>query len=178
MTSVVWITGLSGAGKSTLARELVRVLRDEGRAVVMLDGDDLREVLALGTMDSSRYSRDQRVELALRYSRLCRYLADQGFIVVIATISMFAEVHSWNRSHLPGYLEVYIKVPTDELRRRDPKGIYRRFDDGEVFNVAGLDLKVDEPLAADLIIDHTESETVERSVQRIIRLLSQGKTNE
>ncbi|MBU3679710.1 MAG: adenylyl-sulfate kinase [Candidatus Kapabacteria bacterium] len=178
MTNVVWITGLSGAGKSTLAAELVGVLRHEGRCVVLLDGDELREVFSLNIADGGEYSREQRIELALRYSRLCGYLAEQGLIVVIATISMFAEVHSWNRAHLPGYLEVYIKVPTDELRRRDPKGIYQRFDAGEVNNVAGLDLKVDEPLAADLIIDHSESETVQQSVQRILRLLSLGNRDE
>jgi adenylylsulfate kinase len=171
MTSVVWITGLSGAGKSTLARELVRVLRDEGRAVVMLDGDDLREVLALGTMDSSRYSRDQRVELALRYSRLCRYLAEQGFIVVIATISMFAEVHSWNRSNLPGYIEVYIRVPIDELRKRDPKGIYRRFDSGEISNVAGLDLQIDEPQSPDVLYEPSSGDSVLTMATKLFELL-------
>jgi adenylylsulfate kinase-like enzyme len=175
MNSVVWITGLSGAGKSTLARELVRVLRDEGRAVVMLDGDDLREVLALGTMDSSHYSRDQRVELALRYSRLCRYLAEQGFIVVIATISMFAEVHSWNRSHLPGYLEVYIKVPTDELRKRDPKGIYRRFDSGEISNVAGLDLQIDEPQSPDVLYEPSAGDSVLTTATKLFELLEKER---
>ena len=42
--SVIWITGLSGAGKSTLAHELVGGLRANGEPVVMLDGDELREV--------------------------------------------------------------------------------------------------------------------------------------
>ena len=40
----IWITGLSGAGKSTLAREIAARLRGRGDAVVMLDGDELREI--------------------------------------------------------------------------------------------------------------------------------------
>ena len=31
----------------------------------------------------------------------------------------------------------------DELRRRDPKSIYQRYENGELINVAGLDLSVD-----------------------------------
>jgi cytidine diphosphoramidate kinase len=50
---------------------------------------------------------------------------------------------------LQGYFEAYLRVPLEELRRRDPKGIYRRFDAGEINNVAGLDLHIDEPEAPD-----------------------------
>jgi adenylylsulfate kinase len=39
-----------------------------------------------------------------------------------------------------------------ELRKRDPKGIYKKFDNGEIKNVAGLDFQVDFPLNPDLLI--------------------------
>nr|WP_315445051.1 adenylyl-sulfate kinase [uncultured Pseudomonas sp.] len=150
---VIWITGLSGAGKSTLARELVARLRTEGRSVVMLDGDELREVFGAAAANSQNHGRDGRLALAMQYAHLCRMIAAQGQTVVIATISLFREVHAWNRAHLPGYFEVYLKVPVEELRRRDPKGIYRRYDAGELHNVAGLDVTIDEPQAADWLVE-------------------------
>ena len=146
---VIWITGLSGAGKTTLAREVTRSLRTIGHSVVMLDGDELRDVFGVVTPSEQNHSRDSRLALAMRYSRLCRVIADQGFTVVIATISLFNEVHMWNRANLPGYFEVYLKVPLEELRLRDPKNIYRRFDAGELENVAGLDLPIDGPVITD-----------------------------
>jgi cytidine diphosphoramidate kinase len=149
---VVWITGLSGAGKSTLAQAFAASLRDQGHSVVLLDGDELREVFGTTANHPQSYGREGRLALALQYAHLCRVIAAQGHIVVIATISLFREVHAWNRSHLPGYFEVYLKVPLQELRRRDPKGIYRRFDAGELHNVAGLDLPIDEPHAADCVL--------------------------
>ena len=82
---------------------------------------------------------------------MCKILASQGIIVVIATISLFREIHVWNRDHLPRYIEVYLKVPLSELERRDSKGIYQRFHLGEIKNVAGLDLEIDEPVEADWI---------------------------
>ncbi len=151
---VIWITGLSGAGKSTLAREVVERLRKLGKAVVMLDGDELREVFGAAATNTENHGREGRQALAMQYAHLCRVIAEQGFVVVIATISLFNKIHDWNRENLPGYFEVYLKVPVEELRRRDPKGIYRRFDAGELTDVAGLDLPIDEPIASDWIVKY------------------------
>jgi len=113
---VLWITGLSGAGKSTLAREVVARLRESSEAVVMLDGDELREVFGAVASNPINHGHEARFGLAMQYAHLCRVIAAQGFTVVIATISLFREVHSWNRANLPGYFEVYLKVPLDDGR--------------------------------------------------------------
>ena len=157
---VVWITGLSGSGKSTLATEVVGQLRALRNDVIRLDGDELREVFAAETINLQRHDRDGRLMLAMQYASLCRLLSMQGFTVVIATISMFREVYAWNRANVPSYFEVYLKVPIEELRRRDPKGIYRRFDAGDLLNVAGLDLPVDEPEQADFEVKFEASQSV------------------
>ena len=64
---------------------------------------------------------------------------------------MFNEIYVWNRANIKNYFEVYLKVPVDELILRDPKKIYQRYRDGELTDVAGLDMTVDEPLSADVI---------------------------
>jgi adenylylsulfate kinase-like enzyme len=167
--SVVWITGLSGAGKSELSGELVSRLRAKNVSAVLLDGDELREVFGVTVINSSNYGRAGRLALSMQYAHLCRVIASQGLTVVIATISLFREVHTWNRANLPGYFEVYLKVPVEELRRRDPKGIYRRFDAGELTHVAGLDLPIDEPEAADW--------TVEFDPERSVTMLTEDLLN-
>lgn len=115
-----WITGFSGAGKTTLCRRYVDYLRAHERTVGMLDGDELRA--NMGAVDG--HARKGRLALAKRYGQLCGLIASQGVDVAIATISMFHEVHAWNRQHLPGYVEIFIDVPFEELIRRDAKGIY------------------------------------------------------
>jgi adenylylsulfate kinase len=41
----VWLTGLSGAGKTSIALALAQALKAQGRAVTVLDGDQLRHGL-------------------------------------------------------------------------------------------------------------------------------------
>jgi adenylylsulfate kinase-like enzyme len=173
--SVIWITGLSGAGKSTLAQEVVMRLRSAGESVVRLDGDELREVFGATVANAQNHGRDVRLALAMQYARLCLVIAAQGYTVVIATISLFREVHSWNRVNLPGYFEVYLKVPIEELRRRDPKGIYRRFEVGTLTHVAGLDLTIDEPEASDWVVEFEPEKDVALLAEDLLSKLIKRK---
>jgi cytidine diphosphoramidate kinase len=153
MGRVYWLTGLSGAGKSTVAHLLTHRLRTVGRTVLSLDGDILREIF-----DRQRdHGRDERFALAMSYGRLCREVSAQGIEVVCATVSMFHEVRRWNREQIPGYMEIYLKVPIEELLRRDPKGLYGAYQRGETSDVVGLDVQAEFPEHPDLVIEnHTD----------------------
>ncbi len=165
---VFWITGLSGAGKTTVGRELWSRLRAAGRPVIFLDGDVLRAVIA---EDLGHRSVDRR-RSAMRNARLCRLLAGQGTDVVCATISLFHEVQRWNRGHIPGYREIYLRVPIDELRRRDSKGIYARAQRGDARDVVGIDVAAETPEAPDLVLDNYGTLDVITAVDRILELCS------
>ncbi len=156
---VFWITGLSAAGKTTVGRALADRLWALGRPVLYLDGDVLRGIFPGG----DRYSRADRLDLAHRYARLCQEAASQGIDVVCATISMFDAVRAWNRNHIPGYCEVYLRVPVEELKRRDTKNVYQSATD-----VVGLDLAPELPKTPDIVIDNFADMTPARAVQMIL----------
>ena len=158
-----WITGLSATGKTTLSKLLVDSFRASGKVVVHLDGDELRQVLS-----DEAYTREERIALGTRYSRLCRLLTSQGVDVVISTIGLFKELHVWNRKNIQNYVEVFIDTPLDELKKRDPKDIYKRFASGEIKNVAGLDLKVDFPVNPDVCLKWSSSKTIDSMFQELL----------
>jgi glutamine kinase len=161
---VFWITGLSGAGKTTVGQELCGRLRATGRQVFFLDGDVLRSAIA----EDLGHTAANRRTSAMRNARLCQLLAGQGADVVCATISLFHEVQRWNRENIPGYREIYLRVPLDELRRRNSKGIYAGAHGGDARDVVGLDVPAEIPEAPDLVIDNHGAIGVARAVDRIL----------
>jgi glutamine kinase len=147
---VFWITGLSGAGKTTIGGALWVRLRNAGRAAIFLDGDTLRGVIA----DDLQHDPASRKQSAMRNARFCQMLSGQGLDVVCATISLFHEVQRWNRANIPLYQEIYLRVPMDELQRRDVKGIYGKARRGQIQNVVGLDVPAEVPEMPDLVLDN------------------------
>lgn len=160
---VFWITGLSGAGKTTVGRELWRRLRAAGRSAILLDGDAVREVIS----EDLGHSTGNRRKSAMRNARLCRLLSSQGTDVVCPTISLFHEVQRWSRENIPGYCEIYLRVPMEELRRRDSKGIYAAAHRGDLRDVVGLDVPAELPEAPDLVLDNFGTLDDAGAVERI-----------
>ena len=155
---------MSGTGKTTLGRELWRRLRAAGRPVAFLDGDALRSAIA----EDLGHGMADRRRSAMRNSRLCRLLAEQGTDVVCATISLLHDVQRWNRENIGGYREIYLRVPMEELRRRDSKGLYTAAKNGQERNVVGLDVPAEIPYSPDLVIDNYGATNVATAVDRIL----------
>jgi adenylylsulfate kinase len=150
---VVWIIGLSGTGKSTLAEETVRLVRDKLPNVALVDGDVIRSVFG----DDLGHTLEDRRRNAERICRLCQFFETQGIHVVCAILSLFPETRQWNRQQLRSYYEVFVDTPIEELIARDSKGLYSRFQRGEIRDVAGMDLEFPAPDTADLVIANTGS---------------------
>jgi cytidine diphosphoramidate kinase len=155
---VYWITGLANSGKTTLAKILVEQLRAEGIAAVHLDGDELREVYG----DPPQFDPPARRQIALRNARLCALLSRQGITVVCSTISLFHEVQEWNRENIPGYREIFLRVPLEILHARDHRGIYTQTA------VSGVHFAVEEPKAPDLILDTDGTVAPQALLRRIV----------
>ena len=146
---VIWITGLSGAGKTTVAKKLSFKLKENKITPIVLDGDLLRKIIPC----DMGFSDIERMRMALFYSELAEELAQQGHLVICAMIALYKSIHERNRRVLPNYLEVFLKVPIEELYRRDKRGIYDRQNIGTT-PIVGLDISADFPSAPDIVIEN------------------------
>ena len=77
--------------------------------------------------------------------------------------------------NLPGYFEIYLKVPMEELQRRDANGIYSSFNEGTLKNVVGLDINFDEPKKADWICEYKPGLSVETMVDELLKKIKEKK---
>lgn len=159
---VIWITGLSGAGKTTFASTLLPYLPE---TTILLDGDELRAVLGVA---SSGFDYQSRKQLAFTYARFAQLLAKQGFTVVVATISLFHDLHAWNRENLPNYLEIFLDVPEAIRKARDPKGLYQAVAQGKETQMAGSAITVEFPLQPDLKLSPPDKVT-EQDIPKILQ---------
>ena len=163
-----WITGLAGAGKTTIGEIFTELLRERHENVVFLDGDELRKIFD-GRSTENSYSQCARLSLAHRYARLCAHLTGQGQNVVCATISLFPEIWSWNRSHIANYFEIYVQVPFPILAKRNKKGLYRNLPPGlNATNVVGIDIPFHQPDNPDFTITNDGSETPSSVARKIL----------
>jgi len=161
---VYWITGLSGSGKTTIGTALYYRLKETHDNLVILDGDILKLVTTGG------YTQKERLVRASKYARLAKYLSDQGLWVILCTISMFDEVREWNRANIDNYIEVFLDVPMEVLRKRDRKGLYSSFAEGKVSDVAGLNGAAQFPKHPDVRLVNDGTLSTQSCVDRILQI--------
>lgn len=147
----VWLTGLPAAGKTTLARAVERRLHERGLRTFVLDGDELRAGLNAGL----GFSPAERSENLRRAGHAARLLFDSGAVVLCAFVSPTAADRGRIRTLFDpgGFVEVWVSCPVDVCRGRDPKGLYRRADRGELPDLTGVGAPYEPPTAAELVID-------------------------
>lgn len=162
----LWFTGLSGSGKSTLATALEGVLLDRGVQVEILDGDEVRTNLSKG-LGFSKEDRDTNIR---RIGYVCNLLSRNGVTAISAAISPYRAIRDELRGSIENFVEVYTRCSIEELVRRDPKGLYKRALAGEIPNFTGVSDPYEEPVNPEIVCD-TEQDTLEQSLERIVRSL-------
>jgi len=166
--AVLWFTGLSGSGKSTIAKKVVMNLWNRGCQVTMLDGDNVRH----GLCSDLGFSSEDREKNIRRVAEAAKLFYESGNIVICSFISPFEKDRNFARNLLPkgNFIEIYTKCSIDVCKRRDPKGLYKKAEDGTIKNFTGVSDPYEEPVNPE-IISETDLLTVEDICNRIEKYL-------
>ena len=162
----VWLTGLSGAGKSTIAEIVVAELKERGRYVELLDGDEVREHLSKG-LGFSKTDRDTNV---LRIGFVASLLARNGVVAVTAAISPYRALRDEVRGWIDHFVEVHVATALEDCEARDVKGLYAKARAGEIPEFTGVSDPYEPPLAPELTIE-TAGHTPEQSAAEVLAWL-------
>ncbi|MFD2614165.1 adenylyl-sulfate kinase [Paenibacillus gansuensis] len=148
---VVWFTGLPGSGKTTLANEVEKEMIQCGIRCVVIDGDCLRK----GLNKDLGFSEAHRIENLRRAAEVALMFVEAGFLVLAAFISPSESGRMTVRQcfHREDYTELYIKCSLTECKQRDPKGMYRLAEAGELPNFTGISAPYEPPVQPDFVLD-------------------------
>lgn len=168
---VIWLTGLSGAGKSSVANALELALCQAGNHTYLLDGDNLR----MGLCKDLDFSDESRVENIRRVSEVSRLFIDAGLIVITAFISPFNRDRQLAREVIgnESFIEVFVDAPLSECKRRDPKGLYKKAEQGLIKNFTGIDSAYEAPENPDIRINTLEHD-IDTCVAQILKYLKEA----
>jgi len=147
----LWFTGLSGAGKSTIANLVVAQLRERGRRVELLDGDEVREHLSKG-LGFSKADRDENIR---RIGWVAAVLARNGVVSVTAAISPYRAVRDEVRGWVEHFVEIHVATPVEECEARDVKGLYARARAGEIPEFTGVTDPYEPPVDPEIRLETT-----------------------
>ena len=170
---VIWFTGLSGSGKSTIANELEKKLFEMGYRTYVLDGDNVRH----GLNKDLGFTQEDRVENIRRVAEVAKLMVDAGLVVLTTFISPYRADREMARLLFSTgeFFEVFIDTPLEICIQRDPKGLYKKAERGEIKNFTGFDSIYEEPHTPEIIINTSEVSAIEAANKIIQQLPSASK---
>jgi len=166
--ATVLFTGLTGSGKTTLAYAVERRLFDQGRAVVVLDGQNMRR----GISRDLGFTADERSENLRRSAEVAKLFNDAGVIVLAAFVAPDEAIRQKAAGTIgrERFLVIHLDAPLEVCRQRDADGHYKLADSGEMAMFPGVTSPYEPPAKADLVLA-TDKLTIDACVQQILSLL-------
>jgi adenylylsulfate kinase len=164
----IWLTGLPSSGKTTLAHALSRLFSERGGAVQELDSDDLRQRLT----PNPTYSSEERDWFYDVVTFLAGLLTDNGVNVLIAATASRRAYRQAARDRIGRFAEVYVDCSPEVCQARDPKGLWKRADKGEITTLPGVGVPYETPQSPEVHVD-TERLSVEEAADQIVGQLNE-----
>ena len=100
---VYWITGKSSSGKTVYAKRLKRQLEDLGATVLLLDGDEVRDMFR-----NDRYEDTARENHIMKIAGFAAIAEKQGIVVIISLVSPKKEWRMKARKMLEKSMLIYM----------------------------------------------------------------------
>jgi adenylylsulfate kinase len=164
----VWLTGLPSSGKSVIARELKRLLAEQGVSAQILDSDELRKNLT----PHPTYTNEERIWFYDMIVFIAELLTENGVNVLIAATGSRREYRNNARLRIRRFAEVHIDCPREVCQRRDPKGLWQRAAKDEIRSLPGVGSEYQAPFSPDVRVDNSVM-TIKDAAQHIFEKLCQ-----
>ena len=160
---LIWFTGVAASGKTTVARALEKALKERGIKVENLDADEIRANLS---PDLGYTARDRDLNTK-RLAYMGKLLTRNGVSAIVAAVSPLREHRDRARGMVDHFVEVFVKCSLEVCKQRDPKGLYKRAERGEIKDIAGLHQPYEEPEKPKALLE-TDKHDVDACVKKLL----------
>jgi adenylylsulfate kinase len=161
---VVWFTGRPASGKSTFAERVRTEALSRDWPACLLDGDAIRAAL----VPKPGYDPEARDDFYATLANLAALLAGQGLLVLVPATAHRQAFRERARAAAPDFLEVWVNVPEETVRARDPKGLYAASGAGQVDQLPGVDLAYEEPTRPDIVANGGRDDVALRALVELL----------
>jgi sulfate adenylyltransferase len=161
---VFYMIGIPASGKTTMACALqAHLLETTNRTISLLDADIICQNLGFSRQDHSINVR--------RIGFIATEIAKHGGICIVANIAPYQEDRIYNRILINKYglyLEIWVRTSLETCSARDPKGLYRLAQSGQI-KLTGYNDDFETP-TPDIIVDGTHD--VSDNINIILKYLT------
>lgn len=166
----VLLTGLPAAGKTPIANAIERMLFDRGRAVAVIDGQNMRR----GLSRDLGFSVDDRSENVRRAAEVAKTLNNAGLITIAAFVAPHETVRQ-KAAEVVGrerFLVAHVAAPVEWCRKQDDQGVYAKADSGEISSFPGVTADYESPTEPDLVLE-THKRSIDECAKQVVKLLEE-----
>ena len=166
--ATVLLTGLPAAGKTPIANAVERMLFDRGRAVAVIDGQNMRR----GLSRDLGFSVDDRSENVRRAAEVAKTLNNSGLITIAAFVAPHEAVRQ-KAADVVGrerFIVAHVAAPVEWCREHDQQGVYAKADAGELASFPGVTAEYEAPSTPDLVLNTHES-SIDECAKQVVELL-------
>jgi len=146
---VLWLLGPTSCGKTTIAKQLLSFIRENRIPVIHYDGDEVRDLFG----PEFGFSQEQRLKVVKTVVHLTNKATEAGLNVIVSALTANPDARRYVDEHTQNIITGYVKCSIDECAKRDPKGLYKKAQNGEINTLIGYNSEYHEPENPDLVLD-------------------------
>ena len=136
---------------------------------MLLDGDQVRH----GLNGDLGFSPDDRTENIRRVGEVSRMFFEHGNIVLCTFVSPYRKDRDQVKKLFPesSFVEIHVTCSPEVALERDPKGLYKKAQSGEIANLTGFNADYEAPESDDAIVIDTTNRSVDECVEELMELV-------
>ena len=163
----LWIMGPTSSGKTTIASRLLEIFKKNGIPSIHYDGDEIRNLFGkdLG------FESEDRLRVVKALVHFTNKSLHSGQYVLVSALTANKDARDYVYKNVANLIIIYLKCSILKCIERDPKGLYKNAQKGEIDTLIGYNSNYLPPDNPHIVID-TENNSIESCINTLKKELA------